>query len=318
MHRLDRLAGLLTSLQTGRWKTSEQLASRYKISARTVYRDIRSLQEAGVPVISEAGKGYSIMEGYRLPPVMFTREEAVSLLTGEKLLQKQSSGQLKKDYHEAMEKVRAVLRGQDRDFVETLDRKLKVYHYPVQQHTLLHEQLFRALQEAIYRSQVLHISYYSPVTEESTQREVEPMGLIQMGHYWYLAAWCRLRNDYRSFRLDRVGKYAATGMFSSETGPHSMEACIQSFQRKQGGEKVVVFFHPDLVRYLGDQKFQYGWVQEKARDGGLEMTFLTDSLEQISRWLLSWGNKVSVVGPEELGKRMRVLVTELFEHHVSP
>lgn len=314
MHRLDRLTSLLTSLQTGRWKTSEQLATRFGISARTVYRDIRSLQEAGVPVISEAGRGYSIMEGYRLPPVMFTREEAVSLITGEKLLQKQSSGQLKADYHAAMEKVRAVLRGADREFVEVLDGRLAVYHYPVQQHSLRHEQLFRDLQEAIFRGKVLTIHYFSPASQQTTCRQVEPLGLVQTGSYWYLAGWCRLRTDYRSFRLDRVGKYEFASETLGEPRPHCMEEFIRC-SKEARGEKVVVRFSAPALPYLGEQKYFYGWVSEKTAGEEVEMTFLCDGLSMMARWLLGWGNQVRVVEPSALSEKLTALVSELGDHY---
>ena len=314
MNRLDRLASLLTSLQTGRWKTSEQLASRFGISARTVYRDIRSLQEAGVPVISEAGRGYSIMEGYRLPPVMFTREEAVSLITGEKLLGKQSSGQLKKDYHDAMEKVRAVLRGADREFIEAMDGKLAVYHYPVEQHSLRHEQLFRDLQQAIYRSRLLVIHYFSPHKQETTVREVEPLGMVQMGSYWYLAAWCRLRKDYRSFRLDRVGKYELTEEVLEDPKIHTMDQFIQYYQ-KERGEKLVVRFESEVVSHIGEQKYYYGWVSEKIVENGVEMTFLSDVPGMMVRWILGWGRHATVVWPSSLRKEVADLVDELHTHY---
>lgn len=316
MNRLDRLASLLTSLQTGRWKTSEQLASRFGISARTVYRDIRSLQAAGVPVISEAGRGYSIMEGYRLPPVMFTREEAVSLLAGEKLLSKQSSGQLKNDYHDAMEKVRAVLRGADREFVEAIDSTLEVYHYPIKQHTLTHERLFRDLQTAIFRHGVLSMHYFSPHSQQSTVREVEPLGLVQTGSYWYLAAWCRLREGYRSFRLDRVGKYEITPETIEQPRAHTMEGFVANYQ-KDRGEKFIVRFAPEVLPQLGEQKFYYGWVSEQVRDTGVEMTFLADSSEMMARWLLGWGKHATVVQPLSLRERVCRHVRDLQMHYFS-
>lgn len=319
MNRLDRLTSLLTSLQTGRWKTSEQLAARFGISARTVYRDIRSLQQAGVPVICEAGRGYSIMEGYRLPPVMFTREEAVSLLAGEKLLSKQSSGQLKNDYHDAMEKVRAVLRGADREFVEAIDSTLAVYHYPIKQHTLTHERLFRDLQTAIVRHGVLSIHYFSPHTQQSTVREVEPLGLVQTGSYWYLAAWCRLREGYRSFRLDRVGKYEIGSEPEPETPgkprTHTLEGYVASYQ-KHRGEKYVIRFAPEVLSDLGEQKFYYGWVSEKVVDTGVEMTFLADSSEMMARWLLGWGKSAVVIQPLSLKEQICRHVRDLQMHYM--
>ena len=85
LNRLDRLHAILTHLQSKKRVRAQEVADRFQISLRTVYRDVKALEESGVPVIGEAGSGYSIMEGYRLPPVMFTQEEASALIMGAKL-----------------------------------------------------------------------------------------------------------------------------------------------------------------------------------------------------------------------------------------
>ncbi len=86
--RLTRLTAILTQLQSQRLLTAIEMAKKHNISIRTVYRDIRTLEKSGVPIVSEEGKGYSIMDGYKLPPVMFTQEEANALITVEQLIKK--------------------------------------------------------------------------------------------------------------------------------------------------------------------------------------------------------------------------------------
>lgn len=316
MQRLDRLAALLTSLQSGRWKTAEQLASRYGVSLRTIYRDVRALQLAGVPVLSETGRGYTLMEGYRLPPVMFSRAEAVALLTGEKLLQKQSSLKLKTDYRAAMEKVRAVLRGTDKEFVEALDQKVTVYHYPYLPHSPRDEKLFDFLQEAVYRQQLLRITYQVP-DRERTERVVQPLGLLQSGSYWYLAAWCMLRKGYRSFRLDRVEQYEITEEKITPVKGHTLEKFAEAYQRRGEGSKVVIWMAREFHRYLGEQKFEQGWISEQPSGTGVEITFLVDSLERFARWLLMWGNVMTVREPAALQERMATLAEELYAHYTA-
>jgi predicted DNA-binding transcriptional regulator YafY len=88
MNRIDRISAILIQLQSRRVVKAGDIAERFNISLRTVYRDIKTLEEAGIPLIGEAGVGYSIMDGYRLPPVMFTREEATAFLTAEKFVEK--------------------------------------------------------------------------------------------------------------------------------------------------------------------------------------------------------------------------------------
>src|SRR5580698_7460080 len=109
MNRIDRLAAILIQLQSKRVVKSHDIAERFAISLRTVYRDIRTLEEGGIPIIGEAGVGYSIMDGYRLPPIMFTKEEATAFLTAEKLIEKLTDPYTEESYKSAMYKVKAVL-----------------------------------------------------------------------------------------------------------------------------------------------------------------------------------------------------------------
>src|ERR1700741_4212443 len=102
MNRIDRVTAILIQLQSKRVVKAQEIADRFAISLRTVYRDIKTLDEAGIPIIGEAGIGYSIMEGYRLPPVMFTREEATALLTAEKLVEKLTDTSTQQTYQGAM------------------------------------------------------------------------------------------------------------------------------------------------------------------------------------------------------------------------
>src|ERR1700756_4790949 len=126
MNRIDRISAILIQLQSRRVVKAGDIAERFNISLRTVYRDIRTLEEAGVPLIGEAGVGYSIMEGYRLPPVMFTTQEATAFLTAEKLIEKITDTSTVESYKSAMYKVRSVLRASEKDFLEKADQHIQV------------------------------------------------------------------------------------------------------------------------------------------------------------------------------------------------
>src|SRR5690606_28580630 len=112
--RFDRIIAILIQLQSKKIVRAQDLAERFGVSLRTVYRDIRTLEISGVPIYSEAGIGYSLMDGYRLPPVMFTREEASSFIAAEKLMQQFSDKELGEHYASAMFKLKAVLKSADK------------------------------------------------------------------------------------------------------------------------------------------------------------------------------------------------------------
>src|SRR3954465_1610992 len=130
MNRIDRVTAILIQLQSRKIVKAQDIAERFNISLRTVYRDIRTLEEAGIPLIGEAGVGYSIMDGYRLPPVMFTKEEATAFLTAEKLVEKLTDTSTKESYRSAMYKVRSVLRSAEKDHLESIEDHIHVFDNP--------------------------------------------------------------------------------------------------------------------------------------------------------------------------------------------
>ncbi|PMD92489.1 DNA-binding transcriptional regulator [Siphonobacter sp. BAB-5405] len=124
--RLSRLVSLLTLLQSKRLLTATELAQRFSVSTRTIYRDMRTLEQAGVPLVTLEGKGYTLLEGYRLPPILFTREEAIALLTAEKLTRQRTDAVTAEHCQTAMDKLRSALKRSDRDHLETLTPLIEV------------------------------------------------------------------------------------------------------------------------------------------------------------------------------------------------
>ena len=316
MNRTDRLTAMIIYLQ-GRPRVSiKEMAERYDISKRTVYRDLRALQEAGVPIGSEEGKGYFIIKGYHLPPVMFDKDEVSALLAGERLMEKWSETKLSQSYTDALDKIRSVLRSPEKEYLNTLDQHIKTFTYGDERQAETDYRIFIFLQDAVVNKEVIAIKYYSPYKDQYTQRDVEPLGLLIRKNYWYLAGWCRLRTDYRMFRVDRIEHYKKTGDRLSDPPEHSLqEFSEQSKHEEEDLQEMVVQFDEEMVRYLGDQKHYRGWVSEEKVDGGVKMTFLTSSIEYFARWLMMWGDGVTVQKPEKLKTRVRELGKELHEHH---
>ena len=122
--RLARLTAILTQLQSSQLVTATALAERHQVSVRTIYRDIRTLELSGIPIITEEGRGYSIMEGYHLPPVVFTEDEANALITAEQLLLKNKDLSLSKNASSAIEKIKAILRYSQKGNADLLSERV--------------------------------------------------------------------------------------------------------------------------------------------------------------------------------------------------
>lgn len=199
--RLTRLTSILIQLQSKRLLTANELAEKFEISKRTIYRDIRTLEQAGVPVLTEEGKGYTLMKGYRIPPVMFTENEANALITAEQLVRKNKDASLVKDYTDAIHKIKAVLRNNTKDKANLLSERILSAQNLENSRT---SNNLSILQLALTNFNLVQIQYYSPYNDETTQRTIEPFAIYTTQENWLLIAFCRLRKDYRSFRLDRI------------------------------------------------------------------------------------------------------------------
>ncbi|KAA5535129.1 YafY family transcriptional regulator [Taibaiella lutea] len=200
--RLSRLTAILTMLQTTKIVTSLTLAKRFDVSVRTIYRDIKALEQAGVPIIAEERKGYRLMEGYRIPPVMFTESEANALITIEQLVRKNSDSSLIKEYAEAVNKVKAVLSYSTKSKAELLSERIAVS--PVIRVKNITNSL-TTIQSALTDFKVLRITYQSAQNNDTTIRNIEPFAFYyNLQENWLIIAFCRLRNDYRMFRLDSI------------------------------------------------------------------------------------------------------------------
>jgi len=199
--RLSRLTAILTQLQTKRLLTASELANKFSVSKRTIYRDIKALEQSGVPILTEEGKGYAIMDGYRIPPVMFTEPEANALITGEQLVLKNKDASFVKHYTEAIGKIKSVLRNNIKDKANLLSNRIVSGQNTDNDRT---SNNLSTLQLALTNFNLVEIKYYSPENNQTTERTIEPFAIYTSQENWLLIALCRLRNDYRAFRLDRI------------------------------------------------------------------------------------------------------------------
>jgi predicted DNA-binding transcriptional regulator YafY len=299
MNRIDRVTAILIQLQSKRIVKAQDIADRFGISLRTVYRDIKTLDEAGIPIIGEAGVGYSIMEGYRLPPVMFTREEATAFLTAEKMIGKLTDQSTRKSYQEAMFKIRSVLRLAEKDHLEKLDDHIAVVdnaYLPKDPKDELHLQ---TILKSISEKTVLDIGYTTVGEGTYSNRNVEPVGIFYLSRFWYLIGYCRLRNDYRNFRTDRISYVTPTILKFNKVHP-SLKSFLEKTGKEQELTTVIIRVDKEVLKYFGEQKYYNGFISQKEVDSKMEMTFLSGSLTGFAKFFLLFGEHADIVTPPEL------------------
>ena len=212
--RISRLTAILTQLQTRRSLTAASLSEKFGVSKRTIYRDIKALEKAGVPVLTEEGKGYMLMEGYRIPPVMFTEKQANALILAEQLVLKNKDASFIKDYSEAIDKIKSTLRYTIKDKANLLANRTQ---YKEVIHRERNSNNLSDLQNALTNYKLVKIQYINK-EGSATNRLIEPFALLSAEN-WYLIAWCRLRKEFRFFRLDRIQNME---ILSENFAPHNL------------------------------------------------------------------------------------------------
>jgi len=201
MNRIDRLFGILTLLQSKKYVQAESIASKFNISVRTVYRDVKALCEQGVPVSFEQTKGYFIVNGFFLPPISFNSDEANALLLIESIVYGFSDKSIKKNYSSALNKIKTVLNKTQKEKLEALNNTT---HLQLPSRITPDVDYLSTLQNAISAKKIIEIDYTNSKEETSNRRSIEAIGLVFYALSWHLIAWCHLRNEYRDFKISRI------------------------------------------------------------------------------------------------------------------
>lgn len=305
--RFDRIVAILIQLQSKKIVKAQELADRFDCSLRTIYRDIRTLEASGVPIYSEAGVGYALMEGYRLPPVMFTREEISSFIAAEKLMQKFTDPSLGTHHASAMYKLKSVLRSADKDWLSNIESRV-VMQTAEPMFNDNSPNTLAVLFEGIAEKKQILLTYKTFDKDETTQRNLEPVGVFHDNNNWYFLGYCHLRKDYRQFRTDRIQEIKKTEFDFTiehdalETYLNKTETCATTTVR--------ILVEKKIARYLHYERKYHGFVSEKEIGDKIEMHFMCRDIESgFPRWYLMFGDYAEILEP----KILKTKVLELLE-----
>jgi predicted DNA-binding transcriptional regulator YafY len=229
MNRVDRLMGIITLLQAKKHRSLPQIAEHFNISERTVFRDLKAIGEIGIPVFFEPEKGYSVGNGFFLPPVSLSSEEANALSLAEPLVIRFADKSIQKHFGSALSKIKMVLGRVQREKMEQSQSRTAHFIPDQYEHLMPSTDYLTPLQNAIIHKNIIRIEYLN-LQEVPSSRELEPIGLTFYSLNWHLIAWCHQRQDYRDFRISRIQKLSETIQPFRKTDHISLHEYLQNIQ----------------------------------------------------------------------------------------
>ncbi|WP_144509101.1 helix-turn-helix transcriptional regulator [Bacillus mycoides] len=312
MNRTDRLLAILIELQRKQTVTAQSLAEKFETSIRTIYRDMGALSEAGVPLFAMPGHGYSLMDGYFLPPIQLTPEEAVTLLLGGDYIEKTFNSSFSVHARSATEKLEVILPTDQQKKVEGLRGAFRflspIFSNQQAEQEKLESQLF-LLQEAIQREQSISFYYRKPRDITKIKRTVHPYGLVNISGIWYIVAHCLLRKQIRNFRLDRIDTLQQEQEFFTKPKDFS----LQDYQPKSNRTVTIhLLFSSHIAhkviesRYFFIDSYEY-------KDNGFHVFLKSRNIDEVFQWVLSFGSQVQVLEPTILSEKIRDEAKEMLK-----
>jgi predicted DNA-binding transcriptional regulator YafY len=301
MNRTDRLLAMVLELQRKGRRRAEDLAATFEISKRTVYRDVQALCEAGVPVVALPGQGYALMDGYFLPPLSFSTDEATMLLLGSEFVAEHFDSQYKAAAHSASRKIEAVLSDKLRAEVGYLQNSIALVPMNIRTGE---SEILRRIRRAIIERKTLQFLYHTRFSEDGTsrrnRREADPYGLLNYVGAWYLVAYCHLRKALRNFRLERISDLKILEKSFTRPANFSLETPAPDNQRKL---LIRALFDVEIADWVKESK-TFFVEQMQDTPEGLLVSLRVRTENEVVNWLLSWGGKVKVLEPPSLQKRL--------------
>ena len=311
MNRTDRLLAMVLELQGRDRVTAAELARTFEVTKRTIYRDIGALNESGVPVVSAPGQGYWLMDGYFLPPVSLSPDEAIMLVLGSEVMAQSFDAQYQEAATSASRKIEALLSQDVQKEVVYLKENIR-FISPDSKVLSDVSGVLQGVRRAILEQRSLHLHYFKRADAhrgELTERTVDPHGLVHFRGAWMLSAYCHMREAMRMFRLERVRQITVL----PETFTRQADFSVHKLHEPQAQTVTVdLLFDGEVAQWVRERPAFYSGVYEDTSEG-LRVTLSVGHPDKILSWLLSWGAKVRVLGPESLKKQVREELRAMLE-----
>lgn len=307
--RFNRILAIYFQLQAKPVVKAQDLAVQFEVSQRTIYRDIKALEQAGIPIYGEAGTGYGLVEGYRLPPTKFSKEEILTLAAAEKLMQKFVDPDLYRNFTSALNKIKSYLQYSDKHDINVLEKNMLMGSLAHRFNANVPAAL-SILFDSIAQRRTVIMGYQNSLSTKATKREIEPVGAFHQGAYWYFIAYCHLRKDYRQFRVDRIQEIDLSPIpFTREH-----ETLSHYLKKEEPTTLTTIRIKVPLAyaRYMEWERSYYGFQSEEIRDDGVTMTFACKNMEhEFARWYLMYADQAEILEPEALKEQVKTILSNI-------
>jgi predicted DNA-binding transcriptional regulator YafY len=303
--RFERIVHIFFLLQSKAVVKNEEIQERFQIGRRTVYRDLKVLERAGVPIVSESGEGFSIMEGYRMQPSKFTHEEVFSLVIAEKIMQTHETEFVKKNFETALIKVKSSFLVHQKNHVLNLEDKLHFTERFTGAEFL--PDLMDVLLAGILKKQIVNIAYLKSSEMDVIGRSIEAVGLFHENNAWYVLAYCHLRGNYRNFRLDRIKKIALSD--DPFTRKHLSVNQIQQIESQSNVTKIVISVEKQYAHFLFWERQSYGFTSQEIQ--GEEIIMYFDCQQHpisFVRWFMRFIDVAKLIKPLQLQDELKTIM----------
>lgn len=299
--KIDRLLAMTIILLNRERVSAKELAERFEVSTKTIYRDMETLNRSGIPIVAHQGTsgGFEIMERYTIARQYLTLHEISSIIAAVKGM---NTALDDSSLDTLLEKVKALLHRFDRSDIKSNGTGMIFDFNPWGQSDVVKEKI-NIFRQAIEKSLRVKIQYMNR-NSTASERIIEPTNLILKGYVWYLQAYCTLREDFRVFRLNRIQapKLLSSGTFVHRESPSLEQYAWDSEWSREIEQDIILTFHPN-VRYRIEDSFPPAFISVLA-DGSIQVNGRFPIDEWFYGMLLSYGDHVKVVKPDSLAKEI--------------
>ena len=302
---------ILLLQQSNHRLTVNDIAEKFDISRRTVFRDFNALSELNVPVTWDEYSGYGIMPGYKIPPLMFTSKELATIMVGLNFVKSQVDKTLVEDAEGVELKIKELLPEDLREFMESLEERTVVDPYLNYGAEKAAGGNWYLISSAISQNKSIRFVYRSKSDEELSERKIDPYLIVFFRDHWNVIGFSHKRDAIRNFVLERMSKIEILEENFVPYGQIDTEALI--FRSDESSHEIVVDVSESALRRFEANLPAKIIKKEKKKPNLFRIRFLFDNLDFINEWLLQFPKDVNIVNPDILIDKRNTLLEDMLD-----